>query len=108
MLFAPQRLCAHWKLERWAVEVELDVAGLAGVLYFDRCVVEERKELIVLALAKRIVLMIMALGTFDGRAEPHGARRVDAVNDLVCAIRFGVNTGFYVTGRGAGKPVAIR
>ena len=44
-------------------------------------IIEEREQLVILALADGIELVLMALGTTDGEAHPHGPRGVGAIPD---------------------------
>ena len=56
--------------------------------------VEEREELVVLALRDRIVLVIVAAGAADREAEPDGRGRLDAIDDILDAILLVDDAGF--------------
>ena len=47
--------------------------------------VEVRRELVVLLLRERVVLVIVTPAAADGQAEPHGAGRLDSVEDVLDA-----------------------
>jgi hypothetical protein len=70
-------------------------------LGLDLRLVEEGEQPIVIALRDGIVLVVVALGAFERRAEPHGSDRVDAVEDLVDAMLLLVGAGLDVDRRAA-------
>ncbi len=62
-------------------------------------VVEEGEEPVVIALADRVVLVVVALRTADGEAEQDGTRRVDPVHDRLDAELLDVDPAFLVDRR---------
>ena len=83
-----------------------DVGLVTGELDFERGVVEEVEYPVVVGHGKRVIFVIMALGAFEGDAEPDSSGGVDAVDDRLhaelLAVRsaFLVNEGVPVEGRG--------
>ncbi len=76
----------------------MDVDGRPDVV--DICaVVEEREELVVLAMADRIILVRMALRATDGEAKPDGAGRGHAVHHRFDAKLLVVHAPFLVDER---------
>src|SRR5262249_3758549 len=61
--------------------------------------VEKRKELVILALADRIILVIVALGAADGQTQEHFARGIHAIDYLLDAELLGVHTPFLIRQR---------
>jgi len=57
-----------------------------------RDAVEEVVELVVLALGERVVLVVVALGALDGRAEEDRAEGVHPVGDVLVEVLVGVGT----------------
>ena len=81
----------------------LDLRLLIPFLTIDR-VVEEGKELVVLLLGERIVLVIVTLGTGECRAQPKSCSSVGAIHHTFDAGFLGVHSTFHVDHRVAMKP----
>ena len=63
-------------------------SALAETLSLVLGVVEDRKEGIVIALADRIELVVVALGTIHGEAQPDAAGGIDAIGHALEAVLF--------------------
>ena len=69
----------------------------------ERRVVEEGHQLVVLALAERVVFVIVALAAADGQAEQDRAGRIHAIDDRFDAKLLRVGAAFFVDERVAMK-----
>src|SRR5207247_8565919 len=65
--------------------------------------VEEGEELVILALADRVELVVVALGTADREAEPDLAGRVDAIDNRLAAELLLIDTPLAI-----GQRVAVK
>ncbi len=64
-------------------------------------VIKESEELVILALADRVELVIMALRATDRQAEERRSRRVNPVDDRLDAELFGIDSAFLIDLGGA-------
>ena len=60
----------------------------------ETAVIEISEELIIFFLAKRIVLVRVTLHALNASPQPHRPHRVDAVNNLIDTIFFGIDACF--------------
>lgn len=66
-------------------------------------VIEESEELVILFLADGIVLVVVTLRAADAESQPDGADGVGAIDDLLDAKLFAIDTAFTV-----GERVAVK
>ena len=70
-LIAPRLLVfLEWKIELWPDKVVRDSIAFN----FERRVIEVSEQLVIVTLREGIILVVVALGALDTRAEPDGAK----------------------------------